>query len=139
MAKGKKKWLSGDSTYQAQLGQYKKAVKRYKAGNKLNLKQGKENYQAAKKSSKYSYGQNKESNKEDFAGRGLLRSGLYAESTNKLAKRQARRMSGLTRQRQHKKESAAMNLKNSLAEAKATKERAYQDALDRYAMSQYLK
>lgn len=85
MAKKKKtsaadKWLAGDTTYQQQLSNYNKSKSDYQAQYNRQTGITKRDYAEMIRSLNTQGGQDRTDQQNDFAGRGILRSGVFAKA-----------------------------------------------------------
>lgn len=74
------KWLAGDTTYQQQLAEFNRSLAEYNA--QYNRQKGITNrdYNESQRALNLQGNLDRTDQKEDFAGRGILRSGVYAKA-----------------------------------------------------------
>lgn len=82
-----KEWLAGDSTYQDQQSEYTRALQEFIA--RIGEREGeiKEDAKLALAANARNRTQGLNNNAEDFASRGLINSGLFADSSEKMSDR----------------------------------------------------
>lgn len=74
------KWLSGDVTYQQQLAEFQRALAEYNAQTKRQTGMVNRDYAESQRSLNRQGAQDRVDQQNDFAGRGILKSGVYAKA-----------------------------------------------------------
>lgn len=74
------KWLAGDTTYQQQLAGFKKSAKDYKSQYNRQRRITNRDFQESGRTLNRQGKQDRRDQKEDFAGRGIVKSGVYAKA-----------------------------------------------------------
>lgn len=82
-----KEWLAGDSAYQDQISEYEKALQDFVARIAERESEIKQDADLAIKANQRNQTLGLNSNAEDFASRGMINSGLFADSAEKLSDR----------------------------------------------------
>lgn len=75
-----KKYLAGDSTFQQQLAAFNRSKKDYKSQYKRKRGVIKRDYHETERGMQEQAGEDRTDQANDFAGRGILRSGVYAKA-----------------------------------------------------------
>lgn len=124
-------FISGDNTYQTQNTAYRKALADYAA--QMKAEQGKYNgeYGAQVNQLGLDRTQSLEDLQNDYAGRGLLTSGVYADATGDLNKKFDTSLADLARAKTAYMDDLTTGQTNFSATQKAMLDKAYQDALNR--------
>lgn len=74
------KWLAGDVTYQQQLAEFQRALNEYNATYRRQKGIIDRDYSESQRALSRQGQQDRLTQKEDFAGRGILRSGVFAKA-----------------------------------------------------------
>ena len=139
MAKKKKplsaaaKWLAGDTTYQQQLANFNKSKSDYEA--QYNRQKGITNRDYAEmiRSMNRQGTQDRIDQQNDFAGRGILRSGVFAKALGDYNTEFNSKMKNLQTGKSDKLGDLGMQRTNFLRQLKLEQDAARQDALRRRA------
>ena len=124
-------FISGDNTYQTQSNAYKKALADYAA--QMQAEQGKYTgeYNAQVSQLGLDRTQGLEDLQNDFASRGLLTSGVYADAQGDFNKKFDTSLADLSRAKTAYMDDLTTGQTNFSATQKAMLDKAYQDALNR--------
>lgn len=124
-------FISGDNTYQTQNNAYKKALADYAA--QMRAEQGKYNGEYGAQVSQLGLDrtQSLEDLQNDYAGRGLLTSGVYADAQGDMNKKFDTSLADLARAKTAYMDDLTTGQTNFSATQKAMLDKAYQDALNR--------
>lgn len=137
MAKKKKsasnKWLAGDTTYQQQLANFLKSQKDYESQYKRQTGIQKRDYAETQRSMNRQASQDRVDQQNDFAGRGILRSGVFAKALGDYNTDFNTKMKNLTTGQQDKLGDMSAQRTNFLRQLQLEKDAARQDALRRRA------
>lgn len=137
MAKKKKsasqKWLAGDTTYQQQLANFLKSQKDYQTQYNRQVGIQKRDYAETQRSMNRQASQDRVDQQNDFAGRGILRSGVFAKALGDYNTDFNAKMKNLTVGQQDKLGDLSMQRTNFLRQLQLEKDAARQDALRRRA------
>lgn len=136
MAKKKKqsasaKWLAGDTTYQQQLANYKKSRSDYDSQYKRQTGITKRDYAESQRAMNRQGTQDRNDQKNDFAGRGILRSGVFAKALGDYNTEFQAKMKNLLTGKSDKLGDMSMQRTNFLRQLKLEQDAARQDALRR--------
>lgn len=132
------KWLAKDSTYKTQNAQASAAFKRFEAGQKLNDSQNSITYKRNLEDNTEGRKNTLSETNDNFAARGMARSGKFIKAKDDVSKNFNRQRSALIQGRNNFKNDAAYEKTNAAAQKKDAMTRAKQDATDRYAQRRYL-
>lgn len=138
MAKKKKKsasqkWLAGDTTYQQQLANFLKSQKDYQTQYNRQVGIQKRDYAETQRSMNRQASQDRVDQQNDFAGRGILRSGVFAKALGDYNTDFNAKMKNLTVGQQDKLGDLSMQRTNFLRQLQLEKDASRQDALRRRA------
>lgn len=138
MAKKKKqsaaaKWLAGDTTYQQQLSNFKKSKTDYEAQYKRQKGITTRDYDEMVRSMNRQGTSDRDDQKNDFAGRGILHSGVFAKALGDYNTEFNAKMKNLLTGRSDKLGDLAMQRTNFLRQLTLEQNAARQDALRRRA------
>jgi hypothetical protein len=137
MAKKKKsassKWLAGDTTYQQQLANFLKSQKDYESQYKRQTGIINRDYAETTRSMNRQADQDRDDQQNDFAGRGILRSGVFAKALGDYNTEFNAKMKNLQLGQQDKLGDLGMQRTNFLRQLNLEKNAARQDALRRRA------
>lgn len=136
MAKKKKqsaadKWLSGDTTYQQQLANYNKSKTDYEAQHKRQRGIIDRDYEEMIRSMNRQGDTDREDQRNDFAGRGILRSGVFAKALGDYNTEFNVKMKNLQTGRSDKFGDLDIQRTNFLRQLQLERDAAKQDALRR--------
>lgn len=131
--KSAKDWLAGDSTYLSQIANFNKALQDFQANQGLQRSQYTTQYGMDKKSLQDALTQGQTDLEEDFAGRGLLKSGLYTDALGDLNQEFQTQFGQLDTNQKNFMDNLARELANYQTENQMTKNQARADALRRRA------
>src|SRR5690606_10425961 len=138
MAKKKKqsaaaKWLAGDTTYQQQLSNFKKSKTDYEAQYKRQKGITTRDYDEMVRPMNRQGTSDRDDQKNDFAGRGILHSGVFAKALGDYNTEFNAKMKNLLTGRSDKLGDLAMQRTNFLRQLTLEQNAARQDALRRRA------
>jgi len=138
MAKKKKqsaaaKWLAGDTTYQQQLSNFKKSKTDYEAQYKRQKGITTRDYDEMVRSMNRQGTSDRDDQKNDFAGRGILHSGVFAKALGDYNTEFNAKMKNLLTGRSDKLGDLSMQRTNFLRQLTLEQNAARQDALRRRA------
>lgn len=141
MAKAKKKkpksklgkWLAGDVTYQQQLADFNRAIAEYNATYNRQKSITNRDYAQSSRALNLQGRQDRSDQQNDFAGRGILHSGVYAKALGDYNTAFNQRMKALTTGRTDKLGDLGMQRTNFLRQTNLEKNNAKQDAIRRRA------
>jgi hypothetical protein len=138
MAKKKKqsasdKWLAGDTTYQQQLAGYNKSKSDYESQYKRQSGITKRDYAEMIRSMNRQGTQDRVDQQNDYAGRGILRSGVFAKALGDYNTEFNAKMKNLQTGQTDKLGDLSMQRTNFLRQLKLEQDAARQDALRRRA------
>lgn len=74
------KWLAGDTDYAQQVAEFNQQKQAYQQNYNDSINQTNQNYNATKRGMDTQATQDKQNQQYDFAGRGVLQSGVYAQA-----------------------------------------------------------
>jgi hypothetical protein len=125
-------WIGKDTTYQQQQSAYNQALKDYAA--QFTAEQGKYNNEFAAGMDKLGLDrtQGAEDLQNDYASRGMLTSGVYADALNDFNKDFDTRVSDMNRAKTNYMDDLTTAKTNFSTEQKTLLNKAYQDAINRY-------
>lgn len=126
-------WLAKDTAYQSQESALKKALTDYVAQMGKNKTNYETDYTARSDDLAINKTRSMDDQKNDFASRGLLFSGLYGQDVSKLTNDFARRTSDMERARSTFLDDLSTNFANFKDQQELTQTKAKQDALARRA------
>lgn len=126
-------WLAGDGTYQEQLSEYDKALADFIA--RISEKEGqiKEDAKLALAANSRNRTTGMNNNAEDFASRGLINSGLYGQSSERLSDRYNESQGAIETNRSRGLGSIADERSNYEREVELSRNNARRSALQRMA------
>lgn len=138
MAKKKKtsaldKWLAGDVTYQQQLADFNRALAEYNATYDRQRSMTNRDYGESQRALNLQGTQDRADQQNDFAGRGILHSGVYAKALGDYNTQFQLRKKALTTGMNDKLGDLAMQKKNFTTQTSLEKNNAKQDAIRRRA------
>lgn len=125
------KWLAGDTTYQQQLANYKKSKSDYES--QYNRQKGIVNrdYSESQRAMNRQGDQDRLDQQNDFAGRGILRSGVFAKALGDYNTEFNAKLKNLLTGKSDKLGDLSMQRTNFLRQLKLEQDAARQDALRR--------
>lgn len=126
-------WLAGDTTYQQQLANYLKSRTDYQSQYENQRDITTRDYRDTLRSMNRQADQDRDDLKNDFGGRGVLRSGVFAESLGDYNTEYNSKVENLQTGKTDKLEDLAMQRTNFLRQLALEKQAARQDALRRRA------
>lgn len=126
-------WLAGDTSYQAQLAALKKALEDYTAQDTLARSQYETDFGVNQQNLGRARTEGIASQENDFASRGMINSGLFANERSELEADFGRRGDELTRGRQNWLSGRDNALGNFKTEQNLTQQQVLADALARRA------
>lgn len=133
MADDLEKWLAGDTTYQQQLAQYNKTKSDYATQYKRQKENTERDYAETQRGLNRQGQQDRLDQQNDFAGRGILHSGVFAKALGDYNTDFNTKMNNLLTGRQDKMDELAMGETNFLRQLQLEMDTARQDALRRRA------
>lgn len=139
MAKKKKsvsaldKWLAGDTTYQQQLADFNRSLAEYKATYGQQKSITNRDYNESTRALNLQGAQDREDQQNDYAGRGVLHSGVYAKALGNYNTQFNQRMKALTTGQSDKLADLASQYSNFNRQLTLEKNNAKQDAIRRRA------
>lgn len=125
------KWLAGDTTYQQQLSNYKKSKSDYESQYKRQTGIVNRDYSESQRSMERQGTQDRTDQKNDFAGRGILRSGVFAKALGDYNTEFNAKLKNLLTGKSDKLGDLGMQRTNFLRQLKLEQDAARQDALRR--------
>lgn len=128
-------FLAQDTTYKGQQAAYKKAIDDYLAQYAAEQQKYNTEYGAAVDKLGLEREEGAVNLKDDFAGRGLLQSGVYADALTDFNTQYDTRMSDMERAKQNYLNDLLTGKNNFQEEQKLLQEKAKQDAINRYMAS----
>lgn len=136
MAKPKsalEKWLAGDTTFQQQLADFNRAKAEYEANYKRQTGITNRDFAESQRALNIQGDRDRTDQKNDFAGRGILHSGVFAKSLGDYNTDFNQRMRALTTGRTDKLGDLSGQRTNFLRQLQMEQNSAKQDALRRRA------
>lgn len=127
------KWLAGDTTYQQQLANYLKSQKDYETQYKRQVGIQNRDYNETKRAMNRQAGQDRVDQQNDFAGRGILRSGVFAKALGDYNTDFNSKMKNLATGNQDTLGDLSSDRTNFLRQLQLERDAARQDALRRRA------
>jgi hypothetical protein len=127
------KWLAGDTTYQQQLANYLKSKSDYESQYKRQKGIVERDYAEMIRSMNRQGTQDRIDQQNDFAGRGILRSGVFAKALGDYNTEFSAKMKNLNTGKGDKLGDLSMQRTNFLRQLKLEQDAARQDALRRRA------
>jgi len=127
------KWLAGDTTYQQQLANFNKSKSDYNAQYKRQTGITKRDYGEMIRSMNRQGTQDRVDQQNDFAGRGILRSGVFAKALGDYNTEFNSKMKNLQTGQSDKLGDLGMQRTNFLRQLKLEQDASRQDALRRRA------
>lgn len=127
------KYLAGDTTYQQQLSDFNRSKADYLANYKRQSGIVSRDYAESKRTLNRQGAQDRMDQQNDFAGRGILRSGVFAKALGDYNTEFNSRMKGLTTGRTDQLGDLAAQRKSFLAQLQTSINNARQDAIRRRA------
>jgi len=125
------KWLAGDTTYQQQLSNYKKSKSDYESQYKRQTGIVNRDYAESQRAMNRQGTQDRTDQKNDFAGRGILRSGVFAKALGDYNTEFNAKLKNLLTGKSDKLGDLGMQRTNFLRQLKLEQDAARQDALRR--------
>jgi len=125
------KWLAGDTTYQQQLSNYKKSKSDYESQYKRQTGIINRDYSESQRSMNRQGDSDRTDQKNDFAGRGILRSGVFAKALGDYNTEFQAKLKNLLTGKSDKLGDLGMQRTNFLRQLKLEQDAARQDALRR--------
>ncbi len=136
MAKKKsasQKWLAGDTTYQQQLANFNKSKSDYESQYKRQTGITKRDYSEMTRSMNRQGAADRVDQQNDFAGRGILKSGVFAKALGDYNTEFNAKMKNLQTGQSDKLGDLGMQRTNFLRQLKLEQDASRQDALRRRA------
>lgn len=127
------KWLAGDTTYQQQLANFKKSLTDYEAQYKRQRGIIERDYAEMIRALNQQGARDREDQKNDFAGRGILRSGVFAKALGDYNAEFNSKMKNLQTGKSDKLGDLSSQRTNFKRQLELEKQAAKQDALRRRA------
>jgi hypothetical protein len=127
------KWLAGDTTYQQQLADFNRAIAEYNATYNRQKSITNRDYNESTRALNMQGTQDRTDQQNDFAGRGILHSGVYAKALGDYNTQFNQRMRALTTGKTDKLGDLSMQRTNFLRQTGLEKNSAKQDAIRRRA------
>jgi hypothetical protein len=127
------KWLAGDTTYQQQLANFNKSKSDYESQYKRQTGITKRDYSEMLRSMNRQGAQDRVDQQNDFAGRGILRSGVFAKALGDYNTEFNAKIKNLQTGQSDKLGDLSMQMTNFLRQLKLEQDAARQDALRRRA------
>jgi hypothetical protein len=127
------KWLAGDTTYQQQLANFNKSKSDYESQYKRQTGITKRDYSEMLRSMNRQGAQDRVDQQNDFAGRGILRSGVFAKALGDYNTEFNAKIKNLQTGQSDKLGDLSMQRTNFLRQLKLEQDAARQDALRRRA------
>ena len=125
------KWLAGDTTYQQQLANFNKSLTDYNAQYNRQSSMTKRDYAEMIRALNQQGTQDREDQQNDFAGRGILRSGVFAKALGDYNTEFNGKMKNLQTGQSDKLGDLAMGRTNFNRQLNLEKQAAKQDAIRR--------
>ncbi|MFE1145191.1 hypothetical protein [Streptomyces rochei] len=125
------KWLAGDTTYQQQLSNYNKSKSDYESQYKRQTGIVNRDYAESQRAMNRQGDQDRVDQKNDFAGRGILKSGVFAKALGDYNTEFQAKMKNLLTGKSDKLGDLSMQRTNFLRQLKLEQDAARQDALRR--------
>ena len=125
------KWLAGDTTYQQQLANYNKSKSDYESQYKRQTGVINRDYAESQRAMNRQGDQDRIDQKNDFAGRGILRSGVFAKALGDYNTEFQAKIKNLLTGKSDKLGDLSMQRTNFLRQLKLEQDAARQDALRR--------
>jgi hypothetical protein len=133
MANAAQKWLAGDTTYQQQLANFLKSQKDYETQYNRQRQIQTRDYGETKRAMNRQASQDRVDQQNDFAGRGILRSGVFAKALGDYNTDFNYKVKNLATGQQDKLGDLSIQKTNFLRQLQLEKDAARQDALRRRA------
>lgn len=133
MAKSASKWLAGDTTYQQQLSNFKKSKSDYESQYKRQRGITTRDFDEMVRSMNRQGESDRDDQANDFAGRGILHSGVFAKALGDYNTEFNAKMKNLLTGKSDKLGDLAMQRTNFLRQLALEQTAARQDALRRRA------
>lgn len=127
------KWLAGDVTYQQQLADFNRAIAEYNATFNRQKSITNRDYAESQRSLNLQGTQDRDDQQNDFAGRGILHSGVFAKALGDYNTQFNQRMRALTTGKADKLGDLGTQRTNFLRQTGLEKNNAKQDAIRRRA------
>lgn len=127
------KWLAGDVTYQQQLADFNRAIAEYNATFNRQKSITERDYAESQRALNLQGTQDRDDQQNDFAGRGILHSGVYAKALGDYNTQFNQRMKALTTGKTDKLGDLSTQKSNFLRQTSLEKNNAKQDAIRRRA------
>lgn len=127
------KWLAGDTDYQQQVAEFNQQQQAYQQQYDDSVNQQNQNYNATKTGMNTQATTDRQNQQYDFAGRGVLQSGVYAQALDQYNTTFNQNMNNLTQGNTQALGSDQDQLNNFLRELTLQKNAAKQDAIRRRA------
>lgn len=131
----KSEFLADDTTYKAQQSAYQKAINDYLAQYEAEQQKYNTEYTAGIDKLGLERTQGAEALKDDYAGRGLLTSGVYADALNEFNTGYDTRLADMERAKTNYLDDLLTGKQNYQEEQKLMLQKAKQDAINRYMSS----
>lgn len=133
MANDLEKWLAGDTTYQQQLAQYNKTKSDYNTQYNRQRGNTERDYAETERGLNRQGMQDRLDQQNDFAGRGIMHSGVFAKALGDYNTDFNTKLKNLLTGRQDKLDELDMGNTNFLRQLQMEQDNARQDALRRRA------
>lgn len=127
------KWLAGDTTYQQQLANYNKSKSDYQSQYNRETGVTNRDYAESQRSMNRQGASDRDDQQNDFAGRGILKSGVFARALGDYNTEFNSKIKNLMTGKTDKLNDLGMQRTNFLRQLKLESDAARQDALRRRA------
>jgi hypothetical protein len=127
------KWLAGDTTYQQQLAEFNQEHNAYNTNTANTKNQIGQNFNATQRSMNNQAALDRMNQQYDFAGRGVLRSGVYGQALDQYNTQFQNNMGNLVTGENQQLTANQTNLNNFLRQLTLQQDAAKQDAISRRA------
>jgi hypothetical protein len=127
------KWLAGDTTYQQQLAEFNKSKSDYQGTYNTQVSQTQRDYNQTQRQMNLQAQQDRMNQQNDFAGRGILHSGVYAKALGDYNDQFSTQMNNLTTGENDKLGDLSTQRNSFLQELMLQMNAAKQDAIRRRA------
>jgi flagellar biosynthesis chaperone FliJ len=129
------KWLAGDTDYQQQLAEFNSQKQSYNQNYNNDINQVNQNYNSTKRGMDTQATQDKQNQQYDFAARGVLTSGVYAQALDNYNTTFNQNLDNLLQGKTQQLATDKTALNNFLRELGLQQNAAKQDAIRRRAQS----
>lgn len=129
------KWLAGDTDYQQQIAEFNQEKQAYQQNYNDSVNQTTQNYNSTKRGMDTQANQDRQNQQYDFAGRGVLQSGVFAQALDQYNTTYNQNLDNLLQGKTQALASDQDQLNNFLRELTLQQNAAKQDAIRRRAQS----